>query len=47
MAQHWLPVQGFDEWMEGSDLGVFGSNTGQIEKVSMSIVCILLLTFIH
>lgn len=40
MAQHWLPVQGFDEDLANSALGEVRSNIGGIEKVSMNIVCL-------
>ncbi len=40
MANHWLPVQGFDEDLADGALGEVGSNAGEIEKVSI-------LTFIH
>lgn len=47
MAKHWLPVQGFDEDLADSALGKVGSNAEEIERVSMNIVCLLPLTFIH
>lgn len=50
MARHWLPVQGFDEDLADSVLGVsterfeVRNNAGEIEEVSMKISSTFLLS---